>query len=76
MGPSDSILPIMPSSTRKGTVKDPEFADLFFKEDPEDVFCDLHEIGHGSFGAVYFVSLFFPSTKGIITGQHSSFDCK
>lgn len=29
-------------------------ADLFFKDDPEDVFCDLHEIGHGSFGAVYF----------------------
>ena len=36
--------------------KDPELADLFFKDDPEDVFCDLHEIGHGSFGAVYFVS--------------------
>uniref|UniRef100_A0A665SXS7 Serine/threonine-protein kinase TAO3 n=1 Tax=Echeneis naucrates TaxID=173247 RepID=A0A665SXS7_ECHNA len=46
--------PIMPSSTRKGVPKDPELADLFFKDDPEDVFCDLHEIGHGSFGAVYF----------------------
>lgn len=46
----------MPSSTRKGVPKDPELADLFFKDDPEDVFCDLHEIGHGSFGAVYFVS--------------------
>lgn len=34
--------------------KDPELADLFFKDDPEEVFCDLHEIGHGSFGAVYF----------------------
>uniref|UniRef100_A0A8C2ZZ70 Serine/threonine-protein kinase TAO3 n=1 Tax=Cyclopterus lumpus TaxID=8103 RepID=A0A8C2ZZ70_CYCLU len=45
---------IMPSSTRKGVPKDPELADLFFKDDPEDVFCDLHEIGHGSFGAVYF----------------------
>uniref|UniRef100_A0A8C6TUS8 Serine/threonine-protein kinase TAO3 n=1 Tax=Neogobius melanostomus TaxID=47308 RepID=A0A8C6TUS8_9GOBI len=45
---------IMPSSTRKGTQKDPELAELFFKDDPEDVFCDLHEIGHGSFGAVYF----------------------
>uniref|UniRef100_A0A3Q0QWN2 Serine/threonine-protein kinase TAO3 n=1 Tax=Amphilophus citrinellus TaxID=61819 RepID=A0A3Q0QWN2_AMPCI len=45
---------IMPSSTRKGVPKDPECADLFFKDDPEDVFCDLHEIGHGSFGAVYF----------------------
>ncbi|KAM4578537.1 serine/threonine-protein kinase TAO3 isoform 2-T3 [Fundulus diaphanus] len=44
----------MPSSTRKGAPKDPELADLFFKDDPEDVFCDLHEIGHGSFGAVYF----------------------
>lgn len=46
----------MPSSTRKGVPKDPELADLFFKDDPEEVFCDLHEIGHGSFGAVYFVS--------------------
>ncbi|KAM4616090.1 serine/threonine-protein kinase TAO3 [Polymixia lowei] len=45
---------MMPSSTRKGAPKDPELADLFFKDDPEDVFCDLHEIGHGSFGAVYF----------------------
>ncbi|KAM6965682.1 serine/threonine-protein kinase TAO3 isoform 2-T2 [Aplochiton taeniatus] len=45
---------MMPSSTRKGAAKDPELADLFFKDDPEDVFCDLHEIGHGSFGAVYF----------------------
>uniref|UniRef100_A0A4W5RAD9 Serine/threonine-protein kinase TAO3 n=1 Tax=Hucho hucho TaxID=62062 RepID=A0A4W5RAD9_9TELE len=44
----------MPSSTRKGALKDPELADLFFKDDPEEVFCDLHEIGHGSFGAVYF----------------------
>lgn len=46
---------MMPSSTRKGgTLKDAEFANLFFKDDPEEVFCDLHEIGHGSFGAVYF----------------------
>uniref|UniRef100_A0A6Q2XDV5 Serine/threonine-protein kinase TAO3 n=1 Tax=Esox lucius TaxID=8010 RepID=A0A6Q2XDV5_ESOLU len=44
----------MPSSTRKGAQKDPKLADLFFKDDPEEVFCDLHEIGHGSFGAVYF----------------------
>uniref|UniRef100_A0A3B3DHJ7 Serine/threonine-protein kinase TAO3 n=1 Tax=Oryzias melastigma TaxID=30732 RepID=A0A3B3DHJ7_ORYME len=49
----------MPSSTRKAVPKDPELGDLFFKDDPEDVFCDLHEIGHGSFGAVYFVSLQF-----------------
>ncbi|KAA0716789.1 Serine/threonine-protein kinase TAO3 [Triplophysa tibetana] len=44
----------MPSSTRKAGQKDPELGNLFFKDDPEEVFCDLHEIGHGSFGAVYF----------------------
>ncbi|TRY74183.1 hypothetical protein DNTS_004352, partial [Danionella cerebrum] len=33
---------------------DPEVAELFFKEDPEKLFTDLREIGHGSFGAVYF----------------------
>jgi thousand and one amino acid protein kinase len=40
----------------KGVPKDPEIADLFYKDDPEELFIDLHEIGHGSFGAVYFVS--------------------
>lgn len=45
---------MMPSSTQKGELKNPESANLFFKDDPEEVFCDLHEIGHGSFGAVYF----------------------
>uniref|UniRef100_UPI00398F3B38 serine/threonine-protein kinase TAO3 isoform X2 n=1 Tax=Pristiophorus japonicus TaxID=55135 RepID=UPI00398F3B38 len=44
----------MPSSTQKGAVRDPEVSELFFKEDPEELFVDLHEIGHGSFGAVYF----------------------
>ncbi len=48
---------MMPSSTQKGELKNPESANLFFKDDPEEVFCDLHEIGHGSFGAVYFVSM-------------------
>ncbi|NXI46225.1 TAOK3 kinase, partial [Galbula dea] len=41
---------------RKGVPKDPEIADLFSKEDPEDIFVGLHEIGHGSFGAVYFAT--------------------
>lgn len=41
---------------RKGVPKDPEIADLFYKDDPEEIFVGLHEIGHGSFGAVYFVS--------------------
>uniref|UniRef100_A0A8C2VZT6 Serine/threonine-protein kinase TAO3 n=1 Tax=Chinchilla lanigera TaxID=34839 RepID=A0A8C2VZT6_CHILA len=41
---------------RKGGPKDPELTDLFYKDDPEEVFIDLHEIGHGSFGAVYFAT--------------------
>ncbi|XP_053297053.1 serine/threonine-protein kinase TAO1 isoform X2 [Pleuronectes platessa] len=44
----------MPASVRAGSLKDPEVSDLFFKEDPEKLFSDLREIGHGSFGAVYF----------------------
>ncbi|XP_056325076.1 serine/threonine-protein kinase TAO2 isoform X2 [Danio aesculapii] len=44
----------MPSSVRAGSLKDPEVAELFYKEDPEKLFTDLREIGHGSFGAVYF----------------------
>lgn len=47
----------MPSTNRAGSLKDPEIAELFFKEDPEKLFTDLREIGHGSFGAVYFVSI-------------------
>lgn len=55
----------MPSSVRAGSLKDPEVAELFFKEDPEKLFSDLREIGHGSFGAVYFVwqLLFTPALK-------------
>lgn len=56
-------LPIMPNSSRAGSLKDPEIADLFFKEDPEKLFTDLREIGHGSFGAVYFVSDFILKIK-------------
>nr|XP_015816990.2 serine/threonine-protein kinase TAO1 [Nothobranchius furzeri] len=44
----------MPASVRAGSLKDPEVAELFFKEDPEKLYSDLREIGHGSFGAVYF----------------------
>uniref|UniRef100_A0A672MHL0 non-specific serine/threonine protein kinase n=1 Tax=Sinocyclocheilus grahami TaxID=75366 RepID=A0A672MHL0_SINGR len=36
------------------SLKDAEIAELFFNEDPEKLFTDLREIGHGSFGAVYF----------------------
>lgn len=44
----------MPSFTRLGNLKDPELAELFDREDPEKIFVDLREIGHGSFGAVYY----------------------
>ncbi|XP_034054507.1 LOW QUALITY PROTEIN: serine/threonine-protein kinase TAO1-like [Gymnodraco acuticeps] len=45
---------MMPASVRAGSLKDPDVAELFFKEDPEKLYSDLREIGHGSFGAVYF----------------------
>ncbi|XP_018418934.1 PREDICTED: serine/threonine-protein kinase TAO1 isoform X3 [Nanorana parkeri] len=44
----------MPSTSRAGSLKDPDIAELFFRDDPEKLFSDLREIGHGSFGAVYF----------------------
>ena len=40
---------------RMANLKDPEVSLLFDKEDPDKIFCDLREIGHGSFGAVYYV---------------------
>lgn len=33
-----------------------ETAGLFDEQDPEKLFKELREIGHGSFGAVYYVS--------------------
>ncbi|KAL0266580.1 UNVERIFIED_CONTAM: hypothetical protein PYX00_009082 [Menopon gallinae] len=44
----------MPAAARPGSLKDPEIAELFDKDDPEKIFEDLREIGHGSFGAVYY----------------------
>lgn len=44
----------MPAVPRPGSLKDPEIAELFNKHDPEKIFEDLREIGHGSFGAVYY----------------------
>ncbi|KAA0705916.1 Serine/threonine-protein kinase TAO1-B [Triplophysa tibetana] len=46
--------PVMPASVRTGTLKDSEVSELFYRDDPEKLFTDLREIGHGSFGAVYF----------------------
>lgn len=40
--------------SRQNCRNDPETAALFIQENPENVFTDLQEIGHGSFGAVYY----------------------
>ena len=40
--------------SRPGSLRNPEVADLFERDDPDRLFDDLREIGHGSFGAVYY----------------------
>jgi len=45
----------MPGDHRRLGLRDPDAANLFSTEDPEKLFTDLREIGHGSFGAVYYV---------------------
>ena len=42
---------------KPGSFKNTEYAGLFYDVDPDKVFNDLREIGHGSFGAVYYVSI-------------------
>ncbi len=67
----------MPKATEPGSLKDPEVASLFVREDPETRFTDLREIGHGSFGAVYFVSLFpfnFSNSIYIMARTHQRYD--
>ncbi|XP_020717402.1 serine/threonine-protein kinase Tao isoform X2 [Ceratitis capitata] len=56
---------------RPGSLKDPEIADLFYKHDPEKIFEDLREIGHGSFGAVYYARCNL--TKEIVAIKKMSF---
>lgn len=40
--------------------KNSELSQYFLEDDPEAIFIDQREIGHGSFGAVYYVS--YPRT--------------
>jgi hypothetical protein len=54
LGPSGPNV-AMPS-VKVGFSKNPEYAGLFDDHDPEKLYIDLREIGHGSFGAVYYVS--------------------
>ncbi|XP_033112178.1 serine/threonine-protein kinase TAO1-like [Anneissia japonica] len=44
----------MPLPSSVANIKDPEISSLFSNEDPEKLFDELREIGHGSFGAVYY----------------------
>ena len=43
--------------------KHPDLAQIFSEEDPESLFYDQREIGHGSFGAVYYVSQYKTNVK-------------
>ncbi|XP_063219517.1 serine/threonine-protein kinase Tao isoform X2 [Bacillus rossius redtenbacheri] len=61
----------MPSVPRPGSLKDPEISELFDKEDPEKIFEDLREIGHGSFGAVYYARCLI--TKEIVAIKKMSY---
>ncbi|KAK9876367.1 hypothetical protein WA026_012676 [Henosepilachna vigintioctopunctata] len=56
---------------RPGSLRDPDIAELFFKHDPEKIFEDLREIGHGSFGAVYYARCLI--TKEIVAIKKMSF---
>jgi thousand and one amino acid protein kinase len=56
---------------RPGSLRDPEIAELFFKHDPEKIFEDLREIGHGSFGAVYYARCLL--TKEIVAIKKMSY---
>lgn len=49
-------------------------ADLFDHDDPERIFEDLREIGHGSFGAVYYAR--HVSTKEIVAIKKMSYTGK
>ncbi|GMS90949.1 hypothetical protein PENTCL1PPCAC_13124 [Pristionchus entomophagus] len=43
-----------PQGLKPGQIKDPKIAALFSTKDPDARFDDLKEIGHGSFGAVFY----------------------
>ncbi|KAL3856144.1 hypothetical protein ACJMK2_010932 [Sinanodonta woodiana] len=64
----------MPSLPKPGSLKDPDIAALFSVDDPEKIFTDLREIGHGSFGAVYFARNVV--TKEIVAIKKMSYNGK
>jgi len=48
----------LPRSAKEISTNDGECGNLFSREDPEKLFVDLREIGHGNFGAVYYVYIY------------------
>lgn len=55
-------------------MREAEVAQLFDKDDPEKLFADLREIGHGSFGAVYYAR--HTITKAVVAIKKMSFTGK
>eukprot|EP00918_Siedleckia_nematoides_P017313 GHVU01037203.1.p1 GENE.GHVU01037203.1~~GHVU01037203.1.p1 ORF type:complete len:968 (+),score=169.62 GHVU01037203.1:22-2925(+) len=62
---------VMPSLPKAGSLKDPDIDALFCKDDPERTFNDLREIGHGSFGAVYYAK--HGASKEVVAIKKMSF---
>lgn len=67
----NAAMPLQQTS-KPGSLKDPNIAALFNVKDPEQRFSDLREIGHGSFGAVYFVWFiyFFETYINLVIFRH------
>jgi len=53
----------LPRSAKEISASDGECGNLFSKDDPEKLFVDLREIGHGNFGAVYYVYIIIKCQK-------------
>lgn len=62
------------TSARRCSLKDPELSEMFNKHNPEKIFDDLREIGHGSFGAVYYARCNL--TKEIVAIKKMSYSGK
>lgn len=64
----------MPLAGKGGLFKNPEYAGLFDEQDPDKLFTDLREIGHGSFGAVYYARNF--KTSEVVAIKKMSYSGK
>ena len=59
----------MPLAGKGGLFRNSEYAGLFDEQDPDKLFTDLREIGHGSFGAVYYVCIIFCWLVKLVLGN-------